>query len=76
MNIKYFMKKALEQANKALLADEIPIGAVLVDNNNNKIISESYNLINANHNATQHAEMIVIHKACQKRQSKFLSNTS
>ena len=48
MNIKYFMKKALEQANKALLADEIPIGAVLVDNNNNKIISESYNLINAN----------------------------
>ena len=76
MNIKYFMKKALDQANKALLADEIPVGAVLVDNNNNKIISESYNLINANHNATQHAEMIVIHKACQKRQSKFLSNTS
>ena len=76
MNIKYFMKKALEQANKALLADEIPIGAVLVDNKNNIIISESHNLINANHNATQHAEMIVINEACQKRQSKFLSDTS
>ena len=46
MNIKYFMKKALEQANKALLVDEIPIGAVIVDNKNNEIISESHNLIN------------------------------
>ncbi len=76
MNIKYFMKKALEQANKALLADEVPIGAVLVDNKNNKIISQSHNLVNANNNATQHAEMIIIHEACQKRQSKFLSDTS
>ena len=48
MNIKYFMKKALEQANKALLVDEIPIGAVIVDNKNNEIISESHNLININ----------------------------
>ena len=76
MNIKYFMKRALEQAKKALLADEIPIGAVLVDNKNNKIISESHNLINSNNNATQHAEMIIIHEACLKRQSKFLSDTS
>ena len=76
MNIKYFMKIALEQAKKALLADEIPIGAVLVDNKNNKIISKSYNLINTNHNATQHAEMVVINEACQKRQSKFLLDTS
>ena len=76
MNIKYFMKKALEQANNALLVNEIPIGAVIVDNKNNKIISESHNLINANHNATKHAEMIAIGKACKKRQSKFLSNTS
>ena len=66
MNIKYFMKRALEQANKALLADEVPIGAVLVDNKNNKIISESHNLVNANHNATLHAEMSVIHKACRR----------
>jgi len=70
------MKKALEQANNALLVNEIPIGAVIVDNKNNKIISESHNLINANHNATKHAEMIAIGKACKKRQSKFLSNTS
>ena len=70
------MKRALEQANKALLADEVPIGAVLVDNKNNKIISQSHNLVNANNNATQHAEMIIIHEACQKRKSKFLSDTS
>ena len=38
MNINFFMDKALEQANKALLVNEVPIGAVLVDNNTNKII--------------------------------------
>ena len=51
MNIKYFMKKALEQANKALLADEIPIGAVLVDNNNNKIKIKFCLIYYCNHKA-------------------------
>ena len=31
MNINFFMNKALEQANKALLSNEVPIGAVLVN---------------------------------------------
>ena len=33
MNINFFMEKALEQAAKGLLVGEVPIGAVLVDNN-------------------------------------------
>ena len=76
MNINFFMDKALEQANRALLVNEVPIGAVLVDNNTNKIIVSSHNLINSHNNSTFHAEIIVINKSCQKRKSKFLNKTA
>ena len=59
MNITFFMDKALEQANKALLANEVPIGAVLVDNNTNEIIASSHNLINSHYNSIFHAEILL-----------------
>lgn len=76
MNINYFMNKAIQQANKALLVDEIPIGAVLVDNVSKKIISSANNSINRLKNATSHAEMIIINNSCKKKRSKFLLNTT
>ena len=76
MNINFFMKKALEQANKALLIEEIPIGAVLVDNYTNKIISSAHNSTNSLNNSIFHAEIIIINDACKKRKSKFLNSTS
>ena len=76
MNINFFMKKAIEQANKALLMNEIPIGAILVDNKTNKIINFSHNLIESSHNATAHAEMILINQACSQSNNKFLKETS
>ena len=36
MNINFFMNKALEQAKLALLSEEVPVGAVLVDNKTNE----------------------------------------
>ena len=76
MNINFFMDKALDQANKALLVNEAPIGAVLVDNNTNEIIVSSHNLINSHNNSTFHAEILVINKSCQKRKSKYLDETT
>ena len=70
------MNKALEQANKALLSNEVPIGAVLVDNITKKIIYSAHNLIEARANSTLHAEMIIINKSCKIRNSKFLNQTS
>jgi len=70
------MDKAIEQANKALLLNEIPVGAVLVDNNNQKIIASDHNLISNLKNATFHAELIVINKACKKKKKKYLSDTT
>ena len=76
MNINFFMNKALDQAHRALLANEVPIGAVLVDNDTKEIISSNHNRVNSLHNSTLHAEMIVINESCKKRKSKILNNTT
>ena len=76
MNINFFMKKALDQANQALLKNEVPIGAILVDNNTNKILNFAHNLTESNNNATAHAEMILINKANLQRNNKYLKKTS
>ena len=76
MNINFFMNQALEQAKKALLFNEVPIGAILVDNKTNKIIDFSHNLIESAHNASAHAEMILINKASNQNNNKILKGTS
>lgn len=50
-----FMKRALELANKALEAQEVPVGCVFIFDN--QIIAESHNTVNETHNPTRHAEM-------------------
>jgi len=76
MNINFFMNKALEQANKALIFDEVPIGAVLVDNITEQIIFSAHNLVNFIGNASSHAEILIINESCKIRKSKFLTQTS
>ena len=58
-----FMKIALEEANKALAEDEVPIGAVLV--REGRILSSTHNSPIACHDASAHAEMLAIRKACE-----------
>ena len=76
MNINFFMNKALDQANKALLINEVPIGAILVDNKTHKIINSAHNLIESTQNATAHAEILLINKANNQNSNKFLKETS
>ena len=61
------MEKAVEEAGKALKKNEVPIGAVIVLNN--KIIAKGYNKREKSQNATKHAELIAIEKACKKLHS-------
>lgn len=56
-----FMKVAIEEGKKALLCDEVPIGAVIVKDD--KIISQAYNRKNESNIVTRHAEIISIEKA-------------
>ena len=76
MNINFFMDKALDQANKAFALNEVPVGAVLVDNRTNNIISSSHNMVCTSDNATAHAEMLIIQHSIKERKDKFLNNTT
>ena len=51
MNINFFMNKAIDQAKKANLINEVPVGAILIDSISNEIISSSHNLINSKKNS-------------------------
>lgn len=57
----FFMGKALRQAEKALRAEEVPIGAVVV--REGKIIARAYNQVELLKDATAHAEMLVVTQA-------------
>lgn len=59
-----FMLEALKEAKKALAADEVPIGAVVVLNG--KIIGRGHNKREATQNAIAHAEIVAINRACKK----------
>ena len=67
---KVFMRKALQQAEKAALLGEIPVGAVLVKND--EIILEAHNLTELTKNVTHHAEIILLNKYSEKFQEKYL----
>jgi tRNA(adenine34) deaminase len=59
-----FMKFALAEAQKACDAGEVPIGAVLVFQN--QIISTAYNQVESLKDATAHAEMLCLKKGAEK----------
>lgn len=59
-----FMKEALKQAKKAYAIEEVPIGCVIVYQD--EIISRAYNKRNLKKNTLAHAELIAIEKASKK----------
>ena len=56
------MRLALEEAKRAYLCGEVPIGAVILDDASS-VISSGYNLRETEHDATAHAELIAIRRA-------------
>jgi tRNA(adenine34) deaminase len=67
---EYFMNEALKQADKALLGEEVPVGALIV--NQNRIIARAHNMTQQLHDVTAHAEMIAITSASNYLGSKYL----
>lgn len=62
-----FMKIAIAEAEKAVLEDEVPIGAVIVLDG--KVIAKAHNKMEKLQQATAHAEVLAINKACKKLKS-------
>ena len=67
-----FMKEAIKEAKKAYEKLEVPIGAVIVKDNN--IIARGYNLKEEKQSTIKHAEIIAIEKASKKLNNWRLSD--
>ena len=66
------MKKAFEEAKYAFFKNEVPVGCIIV--NNNDIISRSSNMVELLNDSTAHAELIAITSAQNSLNSKNLDN--
>lgn len=66
----YFMKRALQEAEEAYSQGEVPIGAVIVANN--QIIARAHNLTETLNDVTAHAEMQAITAAANYLGGKYL----
>ncbi|MBI2775062.1 nucleoside deaminase [Candidatus Dependentiae bacterium] len=69
----FFMQQALVQGKKAFAADEVPIGAVVV-NSAGEIIGRGYNQVEKRGCQEFHAEILAIKKACKKMGDWRLEN--
>ncbi|MDQ7031732.1 MAG: tRNA adenosine(34) deaminase TadA [Desulfonauticus sp.] len=73
-NSRNYMTLALKQAHKALLKDEVPIGAVIIDSTSNAIISTAHNATIHLNDPTAHAEILAIRRAAHKLNNYRLLN--
>jgi len=58
---RQFMEQALEQAQLAAIAGEVPVGAVIV--RNGVVLSKAFNKPITNHDPSAHAEMLALRQA-------------
>lgn len=70
--LNLYMEQAITEANKAFLLGEVPVGAVIVYDNN--IISRAHNLREKSNQAIAHAEIMAIQAACTILNSWRLDN--
>ena len=67
----YFMKRALQEAELAFEKNEVPVGAVIVMNN--QIIARAHNLTETLNDVTAHAEMQAFTAASDFLGGKYLN---
>lgn len=73
LDYNYFMDLALKEAKKALNNNEIPVGALLIDDDGN-VLASSYNKKESKFDVTSHAEIEVIRKASFFKKNRRLDN--
>lgn len=64
------MEIALEEAMKASMNNEVPVGAIIV--HKGKVVSQNHNLVRKNIDPTAHAEILCIRDVAQKLGSYYL----
>jgi len=71
---QYWMEKALRLAHKAEQAGEVPVGAVIVKDN--QLLAEGWNQPIISHDATAHAEIMAMREAGKKLDNYRLTDTT
>jgi len=71
---EHYMDLALMEAQKAELAGEVPVGAVIVSGN--EVIGRGFNLPISQNDPTAHAEIIAIRQAAQAERNYRLTNAT
>ncbi len=69
---EYFMKQALQEAQRAMEEDEVPVGAVIVCKN--QIIARAHNFTERLNDVTAHAEMQAFTAAADYLGGKYLKD--
>jgi len=75
MNDKYYMMLAVKEAQKAEEMDEVPVGAVIVDETH-RVIGQGFNRPISAQDPTSHAEINAIRAACDRLNNYRLPQTS
>lgn len=70
MTDEYYMMMALREAKKAYEAEEVPVGALIVQNE--KILARGYNQVERLNDPTAHAEILALTSAFNFLGSKYL----
>lgn len=75
MNDQYWMKQAYGLALIASEQGEVPVGAILVGENN-QLLGRGWNQVVQSHDPTAHAEIMAIREAAVSRHNYRLENTT
>ena len=70
---KKWMRIAIDYAMRAQQLDEVPVGAVIVSDEQN-IVTTAHNTCQKNNDCTNHAELLAIHDACRTMKTQRLTN--
>jgi tRNA(adenine34) deaminase len=71
---KFYMRMAMQEATKAFEKDEVPVGAVIVQNK--KVIGRAHNQVRLLKDPTAHAEMLAITQACETMEAERLPEST
>jgi tRNA(adenine34) deaminase len=70
MTDEYYMVMALKEARKAFDGEEVPVGAIIMQNG--KVLARGYNQVEKLNDPTAHAEIIALTSAFNYVGSKYL----
>ena len=74
MTDEQYMRQAIKEAQKAFDKDEVPVGAVLIMNN--QIIARAHNQVELLNDSTAHAEILALTTAYNFLGSKYLPDAT